>query len=162
MIRHRRFAHAPARWALFALATLASSAAPLAAQRRVSPLVTYGKWVVLGAAAGMNVLAARAHDRADDAYDELRRRCVPDPDLCDLAPNGRYLDPGSEALYQRSLRYDRQARAWLIAGETALLGAAVMFVWELTRPKGPPENIPFEPEVSSRDGRTRLGLRVAF
>jgi hypothetical protein len=54
------------------------------------------------------------------------------------------------------------ARGWLIGGETALAGAAALFIWELTRPKGRPRNIPFEPEVRSMRGATGLGLRLAF
>jgi hypothetical protein len=37
-----------------------------------------------------------------------------------------------------------------------------LFVWELTRPKSRPGNIPFEPEVQRLRGATGLGLRVAF
>ena len=33
-----------------------------------------------------------------------------------------------KSLYQSSLHYDRQARRWLFAGETALVGAAALFV----------------------------------
>jgi hypothetical protein len=92
----------------------------------------------------------------------LESRCLQAPERCDLGPGGSYLDPEIEGLYQTSLRYDRTARGWLIGGETALAGAAALFVWELTRPKGRPENIPFEPEVKSLRGATGLGLRVPF
>ena len=68
----------------------------------------------------------------------------------------------SEALYQESLRYDRQARWWLFGGETALAGAAAMFVWELTRHTPKPDNIPFEPEVRSLPNATGVGLKVEF
>ena len=125
------------------------------------PMVKYGKWLVLAGSAGMNYLAIRAHNRADDAFGALRSRCQVHA-RCDVGPDGSYLDPVTEDLYQSSLRYDRIARGWLIGGETALAGAAALFVWELTRPKGRPENIPFEPEVRSLRGGTGLGLRVAF
>jgi hypothetical protein len=49
-----------------------------------------------------------------------------------------------------------------LGGEGALAGAAVLFVWELTRPKERPDNIPFEPEVRSLRGGTGVGLRVGF
>ena len=40
---------------------------------------------------------------------------------------------------------------------------AVLFIWELTRPKGRPRNIPFEPEVEAiRGGSTGVGLRMKF
>jgi hypothetical protein len=125
------------------------------------PLVKYGKWAVLAGSVGMNYLALRSHNRADDAFNALNALCV-DRSRCDLGPDGSYLDPESENLYQSSLRYDRIARGWLLGGEAALAGSAALFVWELTRPKGRPGNIPFEPEVRSMRWGTGLGLRVAF
>ena len=127
------------------------------------PAVKYGKWVLLAGSIGMNYLAVRAHDRAENNFDALESRCGQDQARCALGPSGSYSDPEIEGLYQTSLRYDRRARLWLIGGETALAGAAALFVWELTRPKGRPDNIPFEPEVRSlRAGGTGLGLRLAF
>jgi hypothetical protein len=125
------------------------------------PLVKYGKWVVLAGSVGMNYLALRSHNRADDAFNALKAICL-DRSRCDLAPDGSYLNLESENLYQQSLRYDRIARGWLFGGEAALAGSAALFVWELTRPKGRPGNIPFEPEVRSMRWGTGLGLRVAF
>jgi hypothetical protein len=138
---------------------LALMGAPAQAQ---GPLVKYGKWALVAGAAGMNYLAIRAHNRADDAFDDLEARCLASTIRCDLGPEGSYADPEIEDLYQNSLRYDRIARGWLIGGETALAGAAVLFIWELTRPKGRPDNIPFEPEVRSMSTGTGLGLRVSF
>jgi hypothetical protein len=127
------------------------------------PLVKYGKWVLVAGSIGMNYLAIRAHNRAEDAFDALEARCLELRSRCDLGPGGGYLDPETENLFQSSLRHDRIARGWLIGGESALAGAAALFIWELTRPKGRPDNIPFEPEVRSlRAGNTGLGLRVAF
>jgi hypothetical protein len=128
----------------------------------LSPLVKYGKWVLVAGAAGMNYFAIRAHNRAEDAFDALEASCLQTRARCDLGTDGRYLDPEIEGLYQSSLRYDRHARGWLIGGETALAGAAALFIWELTRPKSRPDNIPFEPEVRSMLGGTGLGLRVRF
>jgi hypothetical protein len=128
----------------------------------LSPVVKYGKWALVAGAVGMNYLAIRAHNRADDAFDALEAQCLDAFIRCDLGPDGSYADPEIENLYQTSLRYDRIARGWLIGGESALAGAAVLFVWELTRPKGRPDNIPFEPEVRSIRGATGLGLRVPF
>jgi hypothetical protein len=126
------------------------------------PLVKYGKWVLVAGSAGLNYLALRAHNRADDAFHALESRCLPAPSRCDLGPGGDYIDPEIENFYQSSLRYDRIARGWLIGGESALAGAAALFVWELTRPKGRPDNIPFEPEVRSLRGSTGLGLKLTF
>jgi hypothetical protein len=118
---------------------------------------------MLAGSIGMNYLAVRAHDRAENTFDLLQTRCSEARERCTLGPGGTYADPEIEGLYQTSLRYDRRARLWLIGGETALAGAAALFIWELTRPKGRPDNIPFEPEVRSlRVGGTGLGLRLRF
>jgi hypothetical protein len=110
----------------------------------------------------MNLLAAREHNRADDAFDALRSRCFEDFDRCDLGPDGSYLDPQIESLYQTSLHYDRRARVWLFGGETALVAAAGMFVWELTRKTDKPDNIPFHPEIRSLRQATGVGIRVPW
>lgn len=154
---------------VFTLLVLASG--PLAAQapdsvfvpRSGSPtLVKYGKWGILVAGIGMGIKAARAHSDADRAYGRLERYCGDDPRRCDQAPGGSYLDPVAEGHYQRALRRDRHARGWLVGGEVAVLGAAGLFVWELTRPRGRPDNIPFQPEVTFRGAVTNLGVRVGF
>ena len=150
----------PYRLALGTIAILGS--ATTAPAQHVSPLIKYGKWAVLGASLAMNIEAARTHNQADDAFHRLELYCLDNRFRCDTSPSGNYLDPVAEGYYQESLRHDRQSRRWLVGGETALLGAVTMFVWELTRPKGPPKNIPFSPEVKSVNGRTRLGVRVAF
>ena len=134
---------------------------PLVAQD-TGPLVRYGKWALAAGAIGMNLLAAQAHNRADDAFDQIEEACFLDATLCLLGPDGGYADSRMEGLYQTSLHYDRSARRWLIAGETALLGAAAMFVWELTRKTHKPDNIPFEPEVRSLRHATGVGLRLQF
>jgi hypothetical protein len=147
--------------ALGALLLLVSFAGRADAQG-LSPVVKYGKWVLLAGSIGMNYLAVREHNRADDAFDALRASCISLPSRCALESGGRYADPAIEDLYQTTLRYDRRARYWLIGGETALAGAAALFIWELTRPKRRPDNIPFEPEVRSLRAATGLGLRVGF
>lgn len=127
------------------------------------PAVKYGKWLLVAGSIGMNYMAVRAHDHAEDAYAALESRCLTTPARCALGPSGEYADPEIESFYQTSIGYDRQARRWLFGGETALVGAAALFVWELTRPKNRPGNIPFEPEVRSlRGGVTGLGLRFGF
>jgi hypothetical protein len=126
------------------------------------PVVKYGKWLLVAGSIGMNYLALRSHNRAEDAFDALESRCLANRPRCTLGAQGRYTDPEIEGLYQSSLRHDRVARGWLIGGETALAGAAALFIWELTRPKGRPRNIPFEPEVRSMRGGTGVGIRMAF
>ena len=149
------------RFAVLVLALLIT-AAPAARAQSTSPLIRYGKWVLAAGAVGMNYLADRAHDRADNQFDLLRSRCFDDRDLCALDGSGRYADGGTEELYQSSLRYDGHARRWLFAGETALVGAAAMFVYELTRHAPKPDNIPFEPEVRSLHQATGVGVRIGF
>ena len=127
-----------------------------------SPLIKYGKWVLAAGAVGMNLLAARAHDRADDAFDALEDACFESSVRCIIGPDGTYADRQIEGLYQTSLHYDRRARTWLIAGETALLGAAALFVLEFTRKTHKPDNIPFEPEIRSLRQATGVGVRVAW
>jgi hypothetical protein len=138
---------------------LSLAAAPVRAQE-VHPLVKFGKWVLAAGALGMNYMAARAHDRADEQFDALEARCLDNHALCTLETGGSYTDPTSETLFQESRRYDRQARRWLFGGETALLGAAAMFVWELTRSTPKPDHIPFVPEVRELIGGTGVGVRV--
>jgi hypothetical protein len=134
--------------------------APAQAQ---GPVVKYGKWALLAGAIGMNYLAVRAHDRADNVFDMIEAECIVEQQRCALGPGGGYADPALEDLYQTSLRYDRRARLWIIGGESALVGSAAMFIWELARPKNRPDNIPFEPEMRVMpSGRTGLGLRMAF
>jgi hypothetical protein len=142
------------------LLLLLCSARAMAAQRSPAP-VKYGKWAVLATSIGLNILAADAHRDADRVFEEIEARCETDPALCDVA-GGSYIDPVNEALYQETLRLDRRSRTFLVTGEAAFLGAAALFIWEFARPKAPPDNVPFEPEVSVRNGVTRLGLRVAW
>jgi hypothetical protein len=136
-------------------------AGPVEAQG-VGPLVKYGKWALAAGALGMNLLAARAHNRAEDNFDALEQRCFADSAACNLNVSGSYSDATSEFFYQESLRYDRHARRWLFGGETALVGAAAMFVWELTRKTHRPDIIPFKPEVRSLRHATGVGVRVGF
>jgi hypothetical protein len=129
----------------------------------LKPIAKYGKWLLIAGSAGMTYGAIQAHNQAEDSFDALEAHCLESRQRCALGPDGTYLDPTSEALYQESLHYDRSARRWLVGGEVALAGAAALFVWELTRPKERPGNIPFEPEIRSiRGGGTGVGLRFAF
>lgn len=146
---------------LVAALLLAVQPMPALAQGSPAP-IKYGKWLLLAGSVGLNLAAADAHGDADRAFDMLEERCIVDQTLCDVDFAGRYIDPASEALYAETVRHDRRSRNFLFAGETALVGAAVLFIWEFARPKAPPENIPFEPEVSVRDGMTRVGMRVAW
>ncbi|HUF35290.1 MAG TPA: hypothetical protein VMN37_05025 [Gemmatimonadales bacterium] len=144
------------------LLVLLATLAPVAHAQRAGPIVKYGKWVLAAGAVSMNLLAARAHDDAEDAFDRIEDACFEDRLRCIVNTEGRYADGDIEALYQTSLHQDRVARRWLILGETALVGAAAMFVWELTRKSHEPDNIPFEPEVRSLRHATGIGLRIPW
>jgi hypothetical protein len=142
---------------------LAVQALPARAPAQSAPALTkYGKWVAVAAAVGMGLEAASAHRAADRSFGQLRDYCDADQARCAVGAGGAYVDPVSERYYQASLAHDRSARAWLVGGEATLLGAAAVFVWELTRPKGPPDNIPFEPQLSQVDGQTRVGVRLWY
>ena len=92
-----------------------------------------------------------------------RARCFDDATRCRARPGWGLCRPGDGGpLPELAATTTGDARRWLFAGETALAGAAAMFVWELTR-KGPkPDNIPFEPEVRSLRRATGVGVRVAW
>jgi hypothetical protein len=153
---------APAPRAL-ALSLLLALLLPVSSAAQESrPLVRYGKWVLAAGAVTMNLLAAQAHSRADRAFDAIEDACFENSTRCLLGPDGAYADPVMEDLYQSSLDYDSEARRWLIAGETALVGATALFVLELTRKVHKPENIPFEPEIRSLRRATGVGVRVAW
>jgi hypothetical protein len=157
-----------ARAAVVLFLAIGAQAASLAAQRsdsllvRTPVVVKYGKWVTLAGAVGMGILSAQAHNSADRAFDQLRRYCFVDTARCDQTGNGSYLDPVAEGYYQSSLRHDRHARRWLVGGEVTLMATAGLFVWELTRPKRPPRNIPFEPTLAVTPEQTLLGIRATF
>ena len=150
----------------FLLLCLSLAAQPVYSQQPLSagspPLIKYGKWATLAASVAMNLLAAQAHNRADDAFRVITLACVQDTSNCATLSDGSYADPLLERKFQESLHHDRSARRWLIGGETALVGTAVMFIWELTRPKTRPGNIPFEPQVSERNGMTQIGVSFSF
>lgn len=146
--------------ALALFLALTAALAPRAEAQESGPIVRYGKWALAAGALGMNLLAAQAHNRAEDAFDAIEDACFEDASRCALGPDGSYADRRIEGLYQTSLRHDRRARTWLIAGETALLGAAALFVLEFTRKTHKPDNIPFEPEVRSLRQATGVGVRI--
>lgn len=148
--------------ALIFVLALVLVAQPLSAQRSSPAPIKFGKWALLAGAVGLNIAASREHERADSVFGELESRCAADLSLCSVNDDGSYVDPESEFLYQTSLTYDRRARNFLFGGQGALLGAAVLFVWEFSRPKDDPENIPFEPTVRFLPQSTEIGFRVAW
>ena len=145
---------------------LAVAAAPAAAQSPAPPptptrpptVVRIGKWATLGLAVGFTAMGAVTHDRADRNYDSLLDYCRAHGP-CPLLADGRYGNPGAEAIYQRVRGDDRAARAWLAGGQVALVGSAVLFIMELKR-KREPENIPFAPYLEAGRFGTLVGLQL--
>ena len=128
---------------------------------RVAPAIRYGKWVALGGAVGLGVLAARKHDDANTAYNTLRARCDATPEGC-LLSGGTYVDPVNEALYQRTRRLDHQAARCLVGTETLSATAALGFLWELYHHTGAPKNIPFDLQVAPGATSTRVTVALSF
>lgn len=140
-----------------------SAVAQTPAATHIPTAAKYGKWALLAGSIGFNLQALHEHHLADDTFAQLNDLCTAaEHSRCLTDATGVYLDPVAEGIYQSSLRSDRRARLWLVAGETVLLGSAAIFVWELSRPKGPDPNIPFTPRVGMIGDRTTLGLQIAF
>lgn len=150
---------------------LAVAAAPVlpaqtttgAARERAPAAVRWGKWGAAALFAGFTAYGASLHNEANGDYRALISWCQEGGGSCLLGPDGTYLDAHSEALYQASLSGDEAARAWLVAGQAALIGAVALFILELRYSHGP-ENIPFEPQLHVMPGPagTRVGLRLAL
>ncbi len=70
--------------ALLAL-TVALDDVPAGAQDS-GPLIRYGKWVLAAGAVGMNLLAAKAHNRAEDAFDAIEDACFVERTRCIRRP----------------------------------------------------------------------------
>ncbi len=144
----------------------AQSAPPLQAQGapppdRGTPFgIKWGKWAAAAAAVGFTALGVRQHNAGDAAFTDLINYCR--TNVCTLTPAGRYADPQAESRYQRVVRDDRSARAWLIGGQVAAIGSAVLWVLQL-RSAREPANIPYSGLVVATDARgARLGWRIAF
>ncbi|NNG14906.1 MAG: hypothetical protein HKM89_00405 [Gemmatimonadales bacterium] len=149
---------------LLLLPFLLAATPTMVAAQGSPPLVKYGKWAVLAASVGLNLLAADAHTDANRAFDLIEARCeTPHNARCEVDGAGTYVDPVTEGLFQETLRLDDRAERWLIAGEAALLGATALFIWELTRSQdSPPENEPFAPIVQEFSHGIGLGFEVRF
>jgi len=138
-----------------------TSAAP-PARERAPALVKWGKWGASVVFVGLTAQGISRHDAADAAYRRLTGYCRTGGS-CVLGPDGTYADPRSEAFYQDVASGDRAARAWLIAGQAALVGAVALFIVELSYEHGP-GNIPYEPQAYVAPGRggVLVGMRVSL
>jgi len=145
--------------ALVAAPGLASAQQPPAQPTPVPGIVHYGKWgaaALFAAATGVGLLE---HQRADNAFDDLRTLCGSTAQ-CTIGADGRYTDPIAEAQYQRIVSGDRAARSWFIGGQVALAGTVALFVIELLHARGS-TNIPYSGFTvkPTRDG-TRIGWQI--
>ena len=126
----------------------------------VPPIVHYGKW---GAATLFAVFTAAGvieHNAANNSYRGLQSYCL-GQGSCAIGPDGRYANPQAEQRYQNVVRGDRAARVWLLSGQVALGGAAVLFVMDLLHEHGT-KNIPYAGLVVApgRFGTTRVGFSL--
>jgi len=138
----------------------AQAQAPAPPPTRTPAAIRYGKFAALGVAAGLTALGAVSHHRADAYYRDVLALCR-DRGPCPIGWDGRYTNAAAETLYQRVVRGDRSARLWLLGGQAALAGSAMLFVMELKRKKGP-GNIPFSPYVAAGSFGTRVGVQLSW
>lgn len=110
-------------------------------------------------------MGAHEHENSNREWDRLLDMCRADNADCQLGPSGAYLNTTAEQLYQSSLHFDRRARTRLLAGQGALLLAAGLFIADLRRKSGGPENKPFgklEVAGNGPTGGVRVGLKIGF
>ena len=130
-----------------------------------SGLVHYGKWVTAALAVTFTALGAHEHTNSNESFRQLLHLCHANNANCTLAPDGSYLTPSAEQLYQTSLSFDRRARLRLLVGQASLLASAGLFLADLGRHAGGPDNIPYPPvklSVDARTGAALVGFRVRF
>lgn len=148
-----------------ALATPAFGQAPAPTPLRRDPVTHFGKWLTAGATAAFTIMAARQHDHSHQAWNELLDMCRSAADACARQNDGTYVRFEAEALYQRSIVYDRRANRRLLGAQASLLATAALFILDLRGRTGGPDNIPFSPiRVTldqTRDGAL-VGIRIAF
>jgi hypothetical protein len=128
-------------------------------------VVHWGKWLAAAGAVAFTLMGSHEHEHSNREFGRLLAVCRADSVDCRLGPDGSYVNPESERLYQASIRHDRRARARLIAGQAGLLVAAALFVADLRHEGDGPVNKPFAPlevAVDERTGGAQVGLRWTF
>ena len=149
-----------------ALATPALGQSPAAKPMERDPFIRYGKWLTAGATAAFTLMAARQHDHSHRAWNELLDMCRSASDACARGSDGTYIRFEAEALYQRSLGYDRRANRRLLGAQASLLATAVLFILDLRgHTGGGPDNIPFRPlkvTLEPTSDGAAVGMRIAF
>lgn len=127
--------------------------------------VHWGKWLVAGGAVAFTVMGAHEHASSNRDFRTLLSMCRANNADCLLGPDGRYVNPAAEQLYQSSIHFDRRARVRLLAGQATLLVAAGLFIADLAHHASGPGNKPFSPlevGVDERTGGARVGVRLTF
>jgi hypothetical protein len=125
----------------------------------------YGKWLAAGAAVAFTVMAAHEHSRSRADWDDLLALCRSTSDACLRGSDGRYMRTDAEALYQRSLYYDRRANRRLLGAQGSLLVTAALFILDLRGRNDGPDNIPFSPfRVTAEPTRNgaAVGVQLRF
>jgi hypothetical protein len=134
---------------------------PIDARPWFADVSHYGKWLALAGAAGFTTVAILRNLDADQIYGGLTTLCRTGGDTCVLGPDGTYVNPEAELLYQETLRLDSEARKWMLGGQVTLVAAGAMFVVDLVARTRRPKNIPYAPLEYFADGG-RLGFRLRF
>lgn len=127
-------------------------------------LVHYGKWLTAAGAVALTVFAAKENQQSQRQWSALLAICRSAQDACLLAPDGTYIRPDAEALYQLSRHHASKANQWLFAAQAALFTTTALFIIDLNPGSGGPDNIPYPSEmrVGSVSGGTGVEMRVAF
>lgn len=175
--RGHRVLHMPSSWSraaaasvlVFLAATLPFCPSARAQQRAdaethrpwVISFAEWAKWGTLASAVGLTAVAILRNGDANDIFRGLNRFCAAAPNACFLGEDGRYVDAGAETLYEETLRLDRQARAWTVAGQLFLAASGVLFLIDLVSDDDGPRNIPFAPLEMFTTGH-HTGLRIRF
>ncbi len=140
--------------------------APSAHASRSQGAVHYGKWLTAGAAVAFTVMAAHEHSYSRRDWNDLMAMCRSADDACARGSDGQYIRFEAEALYQRSLYYDRRANRRLLGAQASLLVTAALFILDLRGRNDEPDNIPFAPlritVEPMRGGAALVGLRLTF
>jgi hypothetical protein len=147
----------------------ALAAPPARAQQAVAPLrrgaVHYGKWLTAGASVALTVMAAHEHSSSRRAWDGVLAICRSADNACALGGDRHYLRSDAEALYLRSVYYDRRANRRLLGAQGSLLVTAALFILDLRERSNGPGNIPFAPlevGVDRATGAGHVGFRFSF
>ncbi len=152
---------------LWLFLVLLTACPPLVSAQQSQPapaLYRTGKWIAVAAAAGFTALGIADHNAANTAYNGLVTYCA--GGTCQLGPDGHYTDPAAEARYREVVTNDRAARAWLLGGQLALVGAVGLFILELHHSSKEPPNIPFSgltiaPARVAGASAVKIGWRLA-